>query len=81
MSVVELKKKLHLKIDEIDDEIILNNLFQITKNAALVEINNEVIHITEAERTAIEEGRRELHESGGMTFEDLKKKYPKWFTK
>jgi hypothetical protein len=81
MSVIELKEKIHRKIDEIEDEIILNNLFQITKSAAEVEVNYDVVQITEEERSAIEEGRRELNEGEAITFNDFKKKYPKWFTK
>jgi len=80
MSVIELRKQLHQEIEKIEDESILNNLFQITRNVAEGEINNEMVQITEQERRAIEEGRREIKEGNAISFDDFKKKYPKWFT-
>ena len=80
MSITQLREKLHGSIDKIENEDVLREM-NILASEALSIGNEEVVPITDAERHAIEMGLNDVEEGRVITFEEFKKKYPKWFSK
>jgi predicted transcriptional regulator len=72
MTLVELKKSIHEKIDTLDDE----NLLEMV-NSILIQ-NNEVFIIPEHMKEGIKQGKRDIENGDIYTMEELEKKYEKW---
>jgi hypothetical protein len=76
MSTLELRKKLHEKIDTIDDEIILKKAY-----AKLNEGNEKVLTLTDEIKEGILEAQKQVLEGKLLTWEESKNKTIQWLDK
>ena len=69
MTLLELKRSLHDKIDNLDDLEMLNEI---------ISVKDEVIIIPEFMKEGIQQGEKDIKNGDFYTMEDFEKKYEKW---
>ncbi|MES2809628.1 MAG: hypothetical protein V4619_13445 [Bacteroidota bacterium] len=74
MTVLELKKSIHAKIDNLDDPAYLEALESMIDQRQ----KDEVIEISEKHMASIEQGMRDMKNGDFLTMEQLEKRYEKW---
>lgn len=72
MTLLELKKSLHEKIDNLNDEAYLEML------ELMIDHREEVFQIPEHMKEGIREGLEDIKNGNIITMEELEKKYKKW---
>jgi hypothetical protein len=72
MTLVELKKSLHEKIDGLNDQQFLEHV------AAIINNKEEVFIIPPHMKEGIKQGKDDLTNGRVHTMEDFEKKYEKW---
>ncbi len=72
MTLLELKKELHEKIDSLNDESYLEMLNDMLSH------KEEVFIIPEHMKEGIRQGREDIKNGNFITMEELEKKYEKW---
>lgn len=80
MTKTEIKHNIHSLIDTVEDEESLEQIQEIVQ--AFAEDKNLTWNSLAAEeRKSIETGLAQLNNGEKIDYEDIKKKYPEWFTK
>ncbi|MGF7079256.1 hypothetical protein [Mucilaginibacter sp. UYCu711] len=72
MTVLELKKSIHEKVDSLNDPEYLERL------NTMINQKDEVIEIPERHMASIEQGMRDMKNGDFLTLEQLEKRYEKW---
>jgi predicted transcriptional regulator len=72
MTLLELKKSLHQKIDNLNDPAYLEML------ESMIDQREEVIEISEEHMASIEQGMRDMKNGDFLTMQQLEKRYEKW---
>jgi hypothetical protein len=72
MTVVELKKSLHEKIDGLDDPQLLKHV------AEIIDSMNEVFIVPKHMKMGIKQGKEDIKNGRVHSMEDFDKKYEKW---
>ena len=72
MTLIELKKSLHEKIDRLNDESYLEMINDIISS------KDEVFIIPEHMKAGIKQGEEDIKNGNFITLEELEKKYEKW---
>lgn len=72
MTLLELKKSLHEKIDNLNDEAYLEML------GSMIDQKEVVFRIPKEHIEGIEHGERDIKNGDFLTLEDLEKRYEKW---
>jgi hypothetical protein len=72
MTLIELKKSIHEKIDGVNDEHLLEEV------AAILTKNENVFIIPEHMKEGIRQGQEDIKNGRIHTMEDFEKKYEKW---
>jgi len=72
MTLLELKKSLHEKIDNLNDEAYLEML------ESMIDHREEVFVIPEHMKEGIRQGKEDIKNGRVHTMEDFEKKYEKW---
>ncbi|MGZ3757163.1 MAG: hypothetical protein ACXVAY_17365 [Mucilaginibacter sp.] len=72
MTLVELKKSIHERVDNLDDP----NFLEMLNN--LISQKNEVFQIAEEHLTGIEQGIHDTKNGDVLSLEQLEKRYEKW---
>ena len=72
MTLIELKKSIHEKIDGLDDHQFLEHI------AAIIENKRELFVIPEHMKEAIRQGIEDIKHGRVHSTEDFEKKYEKW---
>jgi len=72
MTLVELKKSIHERVDNLDNEGLLEMV-----NAILLQ-NDEVFIIPEHMKEGIKQGEQDIKNGDVYSMEDFEKKYEKW---
>ena len=72
MTLVELKKSLHEKIDNLNDEAYLEMINDIISS------KDEVFIVPEYMKEGIREGQEDIKNGRVFTTEDFEKRYEKW---
>lgn len=72
MTLIELKKSIHEKIEGVNDEQLLEEV------AAILNKNEKVFIIPEHMKEGIRQGQEDIKNSRIHTMEDFEKKYEKW---
>ena len=76
MSKEELKQKIHRQVDEIEDEKILNMLYE---DAVEYKTSSDVVdELTDEQWAEIEEGLRQVENGEFMTQEEMLEKFRQW---
>jgi len=72
MTLIELKKWLHEKIDGLDDQEFLDIMNTMISN------KNKVFQISEEHLRGIEQGMQDIKNGDFITLEELEKRYENW---
>ena len=72
MTLIELKKSLHEKIDGLDDQEFLDIMNTMISN------KNKVFQISEEHLRGIEQGMQDIKNGDFITLEELEKRYENW---
>jgi hypothetical protein len=72
MTLVELKKSIHQKVDTLDDKELLELINQLAHK------RDEVFIIPEHMKEGIRQGEQDIKNGDVFTMEDFEKKYEKW---
>lgn len=72
MTLLELKKSIHAKIDSLNDERYLEMINDIISS------KDEVFIVPEHMKEGIREGQEDIRNGNFTTMEELEKKYEKW---
>jgi hypothetical protein len=72
MTLVELKKSIHQKIDDLKDRELLELINQIAHK------KDDVFIIPDHMKKGIEQGKKDIINGNFFTMEDFEKKYEKW---
>lgn len=72
MTLVELKKSIHQKVDGLDDRELLELLNQLAHK------KDEVFAIPEHMKEGIRQGAEDIKNGDFFTMEDFEKKYEQW---
>jgi predicted transcriptional regulator len=72
MTLLELKKSIHEKVDSLNDPDYLERL------NAMIHQKDEVIEISEEHMASIEQGMQDMKNGNFITMEQLEKRYEKW---
>ena len=72
MTLIELKRSIHEKIDNLNDPDYLEMLND------MISQKDEVFIIPEHMKEGIKQGREDIKNGDFITMEDLEKKYEKW---
>jgi hypothetical protein len=72
MTLVELKKSIHQKIDGLNDRELLEIINQIAHSKA------EVFQIPEEHLKGIRQGKEDIKNGDFITLEEFEKRYEKW---
>jgi len=72
MTLVELKKSIHQKVDNLDDRELLELINQLAYK------KDEVFVIPEFMKEGIRQGRQDIQNGDFFTMEDFEKKHEKW---
>jgi hypothetical protein len=71
MTLIELKKSIHAKIDDVNDPDFLE-MVNLLKN------KGKVFEIPEVHLAGIEQGKKDMKNGDFFTMEEFEKKYEKW---
>jgi predicted transcriptional regulator len=72
MTLIELKKSIHERVDNLNDQDYLERL-----NAMLYQ-KDEVIEISDKHLASVEQGMQDMKNGDFLTIEQLEKRYEKW---
>lgn len=72
MTLLELKKSIHEKIDHVNDEALLERI------EAIIDSEEKVFIIPEHMKEGIRRGKEDIKAGRYITLEELEKKYEKW---
>ena len=72
MTLMELKKSIHKKVDDLNDRELLELV------DAIVNRKDEVFVIPEHMKAGIRQGMEDIKNGDFFTMEDFEKKYEKW---
>lgn len=72
MTLIELKKSIHEKIDDLNDQDFLEYV------AAIISRKDEVFVIPEHMKEGIRQGKEDIKNGHFHTMEDFEKRYEKW---
>ena len=72
MTLIELKKSIHEKIDTLNDEGFLEMINQ------LIIQKDDVFIVPEHMKEGIKQGKRDIENGDFITMEEFEKKYEKW---
>lgn len=72
MTLIELKKSIHERIDGVNDEQLLEEV------AAILNKNEKVFIIPEHMKEGIRQGQEDIKNGNYITLEELEKRYEKW---
>ena len=72
MTLVELKKSIHTKIDGLNDPDLLEFVNTVISNG------DKVFKIPEAHLAGIEQGKKDIENGDFITLEEFEKRYAKW---
>ncbi len=72
MTLLELKKSIHEKIDHVNNEAFLEHI------DALIDRQEKVFIIPEHMKEGIRQGEEDIKNGHFITLEELEKKYEKW---
>jgi len=72
MTLIELKKSIHEKLDGVTDEHLLEEV------AAILAKNEKIFIIPEPMKEGIRQGQEDIKNGRTYTMEDFEKKYEKW---
>ncbi|MDB5153724.1 MAG: hypothetical protein JWR54_2475 [Mucilaginibacter sp.] len=72
MTLIELKKSIHKKVDDLNDRELLELV------DAIVNRKDEVFVIPEHMKEGIRQGMEDIKNGDFYTMEDFEKKYEKW---
>jgi hypothetical protein len=72
MTLVELKKSIHLRVDNLDDQDYLDMLNTMLYN------KDEVFIIPENMKEGIKQGAEDIRNGDVYAMEDFERKYGKW---
>jgi hypothetical protein len=73
MTLLELKKSIHDKIDHLTDEALLERIDAIIENG-----NDKIFQIPEEHLPGILQGELDIKNGDYLTLEEMKKRYEKW---
>ena len=72
MTLVELKKSIHEKIDDLNDPDYLDML------NTMISYKDKLFQIPEDHLTGIKQGEEDIKNGNFLTLEELEKRYEKW---
>jgi len=72
MTLLELKKSLHEKIDNLNDEAYLEML------ESMIDHREDIFIIPEHMKEGIRQGEEDIKNGNFVTMEEVEKKYEKW---
>ena len=72
MTLIELKKSIHKKIDDLDDPQFLELVNKLIQN------KDNVFEIPEHMKEGIRQGENDIKNGDVFTMEDFEKKYSQW---
>lgn len=75
MTLLELKKSIHEKIEDVTDEHLLEEI------ASILNKKKNVFIIPEHMKEGIRQGEEDIRNGRFYTMEDFEKKYAKWLKK
>lgn len=75
MTLLELKKSIHEKIEDVTDEHLLEEI------ASILNKKKNVFIIPEYMKEGIRQGEEDIRNGRFYTMEDFEKKYAKWLKK
>jgi len=75
MTLIELKKSIHSKVDNLNDPDFLDML------NTMIYHKDEVFMISEHMKEGINQGKQDIKNGDVHTLEDFEKKYEKWLKK
>ncbi|MBD1393629.1 hypothetical protein [Mucilaginibacter glaciei] len=74
MTLVELKKSIHKKVDELDD----TNFLELVN--AMMDNKDQIFQIPENHLTDINQGMQDIKNGDFLTIDDFEKRYERWLT-
>lgn len=75
MTLIELKKSIHKKIDDLDDPDFLELVNKLIQN------KDKVFEIPEHMKEGVRQGENDIKNGDVFTMEDFEKKYSQWLKK
>nr|WP_067059285.1 hypothetical protein [Mucilaginibacter sp. L294] len=72
MTLIELKKSIHKKVDELDDADFLELV------NSMIENKDKVFQIPEEHLASIKQGIKDVENGDFIEMEELEKRYEKW---
>jgi predicted transcriptional regulator len=72
MTLIELKKSIHEKIDDLNDPDLLELMISMINN------KDKVFQIPQEHLAGIEQGMRDIKNGDFITMEEFEKRYEKW---
>lgn len=72
MTLLELKKFIHAKIDHLNDEAVLEHI------EAIINEQEKVFQIPDEHLPGILQGDQDIKNGDYLTLEEMKKRYAKW---
>lgn len=72
MTLVELKKSIHKKVDELDDA----NFLELVNN--MMESKGKVFQIPEDHLADINQGTEDIKNGDFLSIEDIERRYERW---
>jgi predicted transcriptional regulator len=78
MSVIELRKHIISKVNEMEDEVVLHEIHELIKMEAETE---SVYKLTDQEKIAIEIGLRDIREGRIASSEEANERIAQWLKK
>lgn len=72
MTLIELKKSIHKKVDELDDPELLELVNSVLKK------KDDVFIIPEHMKEGIKQGEEDIKRGDFITMEEFEKKYEQW---
>ena len=80
MTKTEIKQNIHLLVDTVDDEAVLEQIKEMVEYMATEGVVNWN-SLSEAERKSVEKGIEQLNRGEKIDYEDIRKQYPEWLRK
>jgi len=72
MTLLELRKSIHEKIDHVNDEVLLERI------EAIIDSREKVFQIPEEHLPGILQGEQDVKNGDYLSLEEMKKRYEKW---
>lgn len=72
MTLIELKKSIHKKVDELDDPELLELVNSVLRQ------KDDVFIIPERMKEGIKQGEEDINRGDFITMEEFEKKYEQW---